>query len=300
MAKRSDACVYVIRLDTKVLTRKAFAKANPGHDPRKPCVYVGSTGLTPEERFANHKRRYKAGRFVPEFGVELMPKRYQHIPRMPREEAEKKERELALRLRRRGYAVWGGSAKNADINKPKEPPAASASGKAADGAQGFVPTTAAEKAEAFRLGAELLDALLTDHRDHAEAAHTRALALEGADEAAIDPPRRRADARSGVPVWKVLVRVAHRRQTITCAELAASAFGKATAAAAVTEPLFMVVMYCFLSSLPNLAAVVADFDAGAGVGEAALRASWEFDWRAHPTPRPTALLLALHRLTDNL
>lgn len=119
MAKPKDACVYVIRLDPAVLKRKTFAKANPNHDPRKPCVYVGSTGLTPEERFAKHKAGHKDGRFVRQFGLALMPKRYDHLPRMPRPEAEKKERELALRLRRRGYAVWGGSEANLDINKPK-------------------------------------------------------------------------------------------------------------------------------------------------------------------------------------
>lgn len=30
--------------------------ANPDRDPAKPCVYVGMTGLDPQERFKNHKR----------------------------------------------------------------------------------------------------------------------------------------------------------------------------------------------------------------------------------------------------
>jgi hypothetical protein len=31
--------------------------ANLKHDVKKPCVYVGTTGLSPEERFPNHKQR---------------------------------------------------------------------------------------------------------------------------------------------------------------------------------------------------------------------------------------------------
>jgi hypothetical protein len=29
---------------------------NPNRNPKKPCMYVGMTGLKPEERFANHKQ----------------------------------------------------------------------------------------------------------------------------------------------------------------------------------------------------------------------------------------------------
>lgn len=89
-----------------MLGKKAFADANPQHDPRKPCVYVGLTGLTPEERFANHKAGLKSGKFVSEFGIGLIPRLYAHIPRMPWNEAAEKEVWLAERLRRRGYAVW--------------------------------------------------------------------------------------------------------------------------------------------------------------------------------------------------
>ena len=51
--------VYVVLLDAAVGRLRAVRSANPKRDPRKPCVYVGMTGLTPEDRFANHKAGVK-------------------------------------------------------------------------------------------------------------------------------------------------------------------------------------------------------------------------------------------------
>ena len=43
-------------------------------------VYVGMTGLTPEERYANHKMGYKAGKkIVTRYGVKLLPELYDHL-----------------------------------------------------------------------------------------------------------------------------------------------------------------------------------------------------------------------------
>ncbi len=98
--------VYVIELDTDVLKSRKFREANPRHNPRRPCVYVGMTGIGPEERFEQHRSGYKASRYVKRYGVRLMPKLYRKYNPMEYEEAVERERRLADRLRRRGYAVW--------------------------------------------------------------------------------------------------------------------------------------------------------------------------------------------------
>ncbi len=82
--------------------------ANPNRDPGKPCVYVGMTGLTPEERFANHKAGPKDAPLVRRFGIGLMPELYAHLNPMPFEAAAVMERDLAEDLRRSGYTVMGG------------------------------------------------------------------------------------------------------------------------------------------------------------------------------------------------
>ena len=98
--------VYVIELHREVLTSRRFVRENPGRDPRKPCLYVGSTCLTPELRFHDHMRGHKANALVYRFGVRLRPEFYRHYPELTRDEAELTERELALELRRQGFAVW--------------------------------------------------------------------------------------------------------------------------------------------------------------------------------------------------
>jgi hypothetical protein len=73
-----------------------------------PCVYVGLTGLTPEERFANHKRGYKAADVVQRHGIRLVPELYEWLNPMPFEAASQMERDLAEDLRGQGYTVAGG------------------------------------------------------------------------------------------------------------------------------------------------------------------------------------------------
>ena len=51
--------VYVVLLNPAVGRLRTVRALNPERDPGKPCVYVGMTGLTPEERFANHKAGIK-------------------------------------------------------------------------------------------------------------------------------------------------------------------------------------------------------------------------------------------------
>jgi hypothetical protein len=66
------------------------------------------TGLTPEERFLNHKAGIKAARVVRKHGVRLVPKLYAHLNPMPYSKAVEMEVMLADSLRKRGYVVYGG------------------------------------------------------------------------------------------------------------------------------------------------------------------------------------------------
>jgi predicted GIY-YIG superfamily endonuclease len=88
-------CVYVVYLK------------NPKGDGRA-GYYVGMTGLTPEQRFKNHKAGIKAARCVRRFGVRLVPKLYAHLNPMSYKEAVAMENRLAAKLRSLGYQVFGG------------------------------------------------------------------------------------------------------------------------------------------------------------------------------------------------
>ena len=98
--------VYVIRLAPQVLDTTKFRDANPAYREGKPCVYVGMTGLTPEERFANHKRGHKASSFAKRYGLHLMKRQYQKLNPLSYEDALRMEATLAKRLRKKGWAVW--------------------------------------------------------------------------------------------------------------------------------------------------------------------------------------------------
>lgn len=100
--------VYVVLLDPAVSRIARVRAANPGRQPDKECVYVGMTGLDPEERFANHKSGTKAAWVVKKFGVRLLPELFAHLNPMPFEAAAQMEQDLAADLRRAGYTVTGG------------------------------------------------------------------------------------------------------------------------------------------------------------------------------------------------
>ncbi len=74
----------------------------------KAGYYVGMTGLTPEERFANHKAGVKCAKVVKKFGERLVPKLYAHLNPMTYAQAKATEPRLADQLRARGYQVFGG------------------------------------------------------------------------------------------------------------------------------------------------------------------------------------------------
>src|SRR5687767_10600932 len=100
--------VYVALLDAAVARHRAVKKLNPDRKPELPCVYVGMTGLTPEERFANHKAGVKSAWVVKRYGVRLIPELFAHLNPMPFEAAAQMEIDLAEDLRRAGYTVTGG------------------------------------------------------------------------------------------------------------------------------------------------------------------------------------------------
>ena len=100
--------VYVVLLAPEAAFLPEIRRANPRRDPALPCLYVGMTGLSPEERFANHKQGVKAARVVQHFGLKLLPELYEVYNPMPYEAALQREHELAEDLRAQGYTVAGG------------------------------------------------------------------------------------------------------------------------------------------------------------------------------------------------
>lgn len=99
--------VYVIELKTTVFSERRFLERNLGYIPgTKRCVYVGMTGLTPEERFKNHLAGIKANSYVTRYGVRLCPELYSALNPMPHDLAKVMECWLAQYLQAQGYGVW--------------------------------------------------------------------------------------------------------------------------------------------------------------------------------------------------
>jgi hypothetical protein len=106
--------LYVVKLREdareRVLTRmRPLARSRV--DRRLPCVYVGVTALTPEERYARHREGgLTSAPIVRDHGVGLLESLYRDVNPVSattEEEALQAEAELAEELRDRGYAVWG-------------------------------------------------------------------------------------------------------------------------------------------------------------------------------------------------
>jgi len=100
--------VYVVLLDSAVGKIRKVRAENPKRDPKKPCLYVGMTGLAPQERLANHKAGVKAAWAVKRYGLHLLPHLYEHLNPMPYAAAVQMEKDLADDLRRSGFTVTGG------------------------------------------------------------------------------------------------------------------------------------------------------------------------------------------------
>ena len=106
--------VYVVELSKKVFSENTkFRDANPQYNGLLECLYVGMTSKTPKERFNQHKSGFRnkkgyklSSNIVEKYGMYLRPNLYSHLNPKSRSEALKMEKELALELRRKRYAVW--------------------------------------------------------------------------------------------------------------------------------------------------------------------------------------------------
>lgn len=96
--------VYVVLLSNDVLYETRFRRCNPDYDPAKPCVYVGMTGLDPDDRFDKHKAGIRSNRFVKLYGLRLLPALYERYNPMAYGVAQAMEVELAIGLR---SGLWG-------------------------------------------------------------------------------------------------------------------------------------------------------------------------------------------------
>ncbi|NNF21307.1 MAG: GIY-YIG nuclease family protein [Saprospiraceae bacterium] len=107
--------IYVIELSRKVYNEnRKFRDANPQFNGLLQCLYVGMTSKSPQERLRQHKQGLKSKKgynlssnIVRKYGMYLRPSLYNHIGAIrSRAEALKIEKQLALELQRKRYAVW--------------------------------------------------------------------------------------------------------------------------------------------------------------------------------------------------
>jgi hypothetical protein len=81
------------------------------HSPERDSpfgVYVGKTGLTAEQRLANHQRGHKTKPYITRYLVRLLTPFFEHLRDISEEDAIQIERSLAADLRDEGYWVKGG------------------------------------------------------------------------------------------------------------------------------------------------------------------------------------------------
>jgi Protein of unknown function (DUF3553) len=106
---RGRHSIYAIELDPAVWKHRAFRNRNPGFaadDGYGSYVYIGITGLTPEERFERHRTGTQSGRFVRTHGIRLRLDLVEGFSRLPYRIATCMEPKLAAWLRAQGFAVW--------------------------------------------------------------------------------------------------------------------------------------------------------------------------------------------------
>jgi predicted GIY-YIG superfamily endonuclease len=102
---RGRHSIYAIELDAAVWKHRAFRARNPG-GATGGCLYIGVTGLTPEERFERHRMGTQSGRFVRTHGLRLRLDLVEGFARLPYRIAARMEPKLAAWLRAQGFAVW--------------------------------------------------------------------------------------------------------------------------------------------------------------------------------------------------
>jgi hypothetical protein len=108
MTKKSPSYhVYVVLLNSDVWdNEKKFREENPNAVPGNPCLYVGQTGKTPEERFQDHLNGYKSSKYVRKYGQRLALEFLERDNPMTYEESVIEESRLGQSLRDLGYATW--------------------------------------------------------------------------------------------------------------------------------------------------------------------------------------------------
>lgn len=113
-AATSDALVQAAR---RVRRRRSRPSVKAHHSvyvvllefgPDDYGLYVGSTGLTPEERFQKHKAGVKASKWVRRSGVGLLPALYRHLNVLDWPPVVEAEAALAEALRSTGVRVQQG------------------------------------------------------------------------------------------------------------------------------------------------------------------------------------------------
>ena len=102
---RGHHSVYAVELDRAVWKRRAFRDRNPG-GAASGCLYIGVTGLSPEERFERHRQGTQSGRFVRTHGRRLRLDLVEGFSRLPFRIAACMEPKLAAWLRAQGFGVW--------------------------------------------------------------------------------------------------------------------------------------------------------------------------------------------------
>ncbi len=106
--------IYVIELSKKAFSEnRKFREANPQYNGITECLYVGMTSKSPETRFKQHKTgtlskkgHNLAASIVKKYGLYLRPSLSEGFRPKTRQEALEMEKQLALELRRKRYAVW--------------------------------------------------------------------------------------------------------------------------------------------------------------------------------------------------
>ena len=106
-----NSSVYIIELDPIVRQHRDVRRNNPRSKASLPCLYVGQTKRTPEERFTEHNTGEglkKGGRHLKGRCIKLRKDLYEFYNSMPLLESLILERDLADELRQQGHTILGG------------------------------------------------------------------------------------------------------------------------------------------------------------------------------------------------
>jgi predicted GIY-YIG superfamily endonuclease len=87
------------------LKAKPFRDRNPG-GAASGCLYIGLTGLRPEQRFDRHRAGTQSGKFVRLHGIRLRLDLVEGFSRLPFKIAAWMEPKLAAWFRAQGFGVW--------------------------------------------------------------------------------------------------------------------------------------------------------------------------------------------------